>query len=350
MITELFAAAFVPFYSSSRCFAEVFSQSNGLTNQSLTEAMVDLHQRGAFSPILTELRMHTDCDADASVLSTVVWGNAPSRALMWAAYTDNRSYIPYPMSNVRFDPSKFTVSKAKPLPVILLLDVSGSMLNGAKIGNLNDAVRDMLETFSGTENSETEIHVAVITFGAEVLLHQPLTSASSIRWRDLSASGGTPLGTAIAMAKAMIEDKDVVPSRAYRPTVVLVSDGRPTDSWETPLHGFIREGRSAKCDRMSMAIGADADETVLGEFIKDTKNPLFYAENARQLKDCFKFITMSVAIRTKSQTPNVVPEVSAISETPPTIEARQAAPKSEPQKPSSVTGKSEPSEEEEGYW
>ena len=58
------------------------------------------------------------------------------------------------MSNIPFDPSKFTAPKAKPLPVVLLLDVSGSM-SGEKIRNVNDAVRDMLDTFSDTENGET---------------------------------------------------------------------------------------------------------------------------------------------------------------------------------------------------
>ena len=162
-----------------------------------------------------------------------------------------------------FDPSKFTAPTAKPLPVILLLDVSGSM-GGAKIQNLNDAVKDMLGTFRDTENSEIEIHVAIITFGAEVRLHQALASASEITWHDLNASGMTPLGTALKMAKAMIEDKDVVPSRAYRPTVVLVSDGQPNDAWEQPLEDFIKDGRSAKCDRMALAIGAGLALTKLG--------------------------------------------------------------------------------------
>lgn len=231
------------------------------------------------------------------------------------------------MSNTPFDPSKFTAPKAKPLPVILLLDVSGSM-SGDKIRNLNDAVRDMLDTFSDTENGEIEIHVAIITFGAQVKLHQPLASSSTIQWQDLSASGMTPLGTALQMAKAMIEDKDVIPSRAYRPTVVLVSDGGPNDSWETPLNDFINDGRSAKCDRLAMAIGADADEAVLGKFIEGTSNQLFYAEDAKQLRDFFKFVTMSVTIRTKSQTPNIVPEASAIDIQPTTIEARHDKTKS----------------------
>lgn len=244
------------------------------------------------------------------------------------------------MSNIPFDPSKFTAAKAKPLPVILLLDVSGSM-GGEKIRNLNDAVRDMLEVFGDTENSETEIWVAIITFGDQVKLHQKLVSAGQIQWQDLSAGGSTPLGVALQMAKAMIEDKDIVPSRAYRPTVVLVSDGQPTDDWENPLKGFISDGRSGKCDRMAMAIGAQADETVLGKFIEGTPNGLFYSENAKQMRDFFKFVTMSVTIRTKSQTPNVIPEAKVIDVKPTTIEARSEKPQSVAQEASDVDG---------GYW
>lgn len=239
-----------------------------------------------------------------------------------------------------FDPSKFTAPKAKPLPVILLLDVSSSM-RGEKIQNLNDAVEDMLKTFSDNETGEVEIHVAIITFGAQVTLHQPLANVSSMHWEDLSAAGMTPLGTALQMAKAMIEDKEVVPSRAYRPTVILVSDGGPTDEWQRPLSLFINEGRSGKCDRMAMAIGAGADEAVLGKFIEGTSNQLFYADNAKQLRDFFKFVTMSVTIRTKSQTPNIAPDASTIEIQPATIGARQ-------DKPQSMT--KSPSAEDEGYW
>jgi uncharacterized protein YegL len=199
----------------------------------------------------------------------------------------------------------------------------------------------MLEVFRDTENSETEIWVAIITFGDQVKLHQKLVSAGQIQWQDLSAGGSTPLGVALQMAKAMIEDKDIVPSRAYRPTVVLISDGQPTDDWENPLEGFISDGRSGKCDRMAMAIGAQADETVLGKFIEGMPNGLFYSENAKQMRDFFKFVTMSVTIRTKSQTPNVIPEAKVIDVKPTTIEARSVKPKSVTQEASDVDG---------GYW
>ncbi|MDR2755950.1 MAG: VWA domain-containing protein [Planctomycetaceae bacterium] len=202
-----------------------------------------------------------------------------------------------------FDPSKFTVPTAKPLPVILLLDVSSSM-SGSKIDNLNKAVQEMLNSFAQEEKMETEILVSIITFGAQVFLHTPLTKASEVRWKTMIADGMTPMGTALKMAKAMIEDKNEIPPRAYRPTVVLVSDGQPNDDWENPLDDFINNGRSAKCDRMAMAIGIDADHTVLTRFVEGTMNPLFSANQASKIHEFFKRVTMSVTMRTKSKKPN----------------------------------------------
>jgi len=104
--------------------------------------------------------------------------------------------------------------------------------------------------------------------------------------------------------------------------VVLISDGRPGDSWKQPLDDFISEGRSAKCDRMAMAIGVDADEAVLGKFIEGTKYQLFYAKDAKQLRDFFKFLTMSVTTRTKSQDPDDLIDPKDIEVKPATIDER----------------------------
>jgi uncharacterized protein YegL len=238
-----------------------------------------------------------------------------------------------------FDPKKFTTPTAKPLPVVLLLDVSYSM-SGDKIENLNKAVEDMLDTFAQEEKMETEILVSVITFGGQVDLHVPFTKASQVQWHGLQVNGDTPMGTALKMAKAMIEDKETTPSRAYRPTIVLVSDGQPTDgsTWKQALDDFISEGRSSKCDRMAMAIGRDADETVLKRFIEGTPYDLFYAENAGQLHEFFQRVTMSVTMRTQSKNPNVVPAPSEIKLDGGSVK-------------SAATGNTKgSSNDEEGYW
>lgn len=210
-----------------------------------------------------------------------------------------------------FNPANFTVAKAKPLPVVLLLDVSSSM-GGESIKKLNIAVKEMISDFASAEKNEVEILVSIITFGAKVLLHTPYTSAKDIEWQDLTVSGSTPMGTAFSMAKAMIEDKETTPSRAYRPTIVLVSDGEPTDSWQQPLRALVNDGRSNKCDRMAMAIGGAASNTVLNEFISGTDNKVFTAQDASQIQEFFKFVTMSVTTRTNSQNANVVPKPEEI--------------------------------------
>lgn len=214
-----------------------------------------------------------------------------------------------------FDPSKYTVAKAKPLPVVLLLDTSSSMDGGgeqSKIEELDSAVREMLKDFAHEEQLETEIDVSVITFGREgVKLALPYTNASKVELVKLEAGGMTPMGGALRMAKDMIEDKEVTSGRAYRPLVILCSDGEPNDDWEQPMQDFISSGRSSKCDRMAMAIGSGADESVLKKFIAGTENPLFYAKDAASMHKFFKFVTMTVTTRTRSQTPNQVVKIEA---------------------------------------
>ena len=63
-----------------------------------------------------------------------------------------------------FNPNNYKAPETKKLPVILLLDVSGSM-RGEKIESLYDATIEMIETFAAAQAREQEIDVAIITFG-----------------------------------------------------------------------------------------------------------------------------------------------------------------------------------------
>lgn len=221
-----------------------------------------------------------------------------------------------------FNPADYIVPSAKPIPVLLLLDTSASMF-GAKIDTLNSAVRQMLAAFAKEGTREVEVRVSIITFGISVTRLQPFTPVSSIDFQPLTADGMTPLGAALRAAKEMIEDKNETPGRAYRPTVVLVSDGQPNDQWKEPLRAFISDGRSSKCDRMAMAIGRDADKGILGKFIEGTQNPLFEAHQVSEIQRFFKFVTMSVTTRMHSLKPHQAPDtrttfLSSSSETPAT--------------------------------
>lgn len=200
---------------------------------------------------------------------------------------------------------EFTVSTARPLPVIVLADVSGSMAEQGKIQSLNLAMREMLEDFRDEEDLRAEIHVAVIAFGnQQALRHLPLGPAANAQWTDLPAKGDTPLGAALTAARELIEDRNAIPGRAYRPTLVLVSDGQPTDEWRGPLGALLQSERGAKAFRMAMGIGADADMAVLNEFLHDPEALVHRADEARQIRKFFRMVTMSVTARSRSANPN----------------------------------------------
>ncbi len=204
---------------------------------------------------------------------------------------------------------RFRTKPIRPLPVLILADVSGSMGYSGKIDALNQSVRDMVRAFATEDNLNAEIHVGVITFGGEARVHIPLQPAVRIEWTDMDARGMTPLGAALDLAKGIIEDREQVPSKAYRPTVVLVSDGMPNDDWEGRMHNFIHEGRTAKVDRMALAIGPDADLKMLQDFLSDPEKQVFSASDAVQITRFFRFVTMSISMRSRSINPNSIPKL-----------------------------------------
>ena len=204
---------------------------------------------------------------------------------------------------------EFTVSSARPLPVILLADVSGSMAADGKIDALNGAVAEMQAAFAEEEDGRAEIHLAVVTFGGTAALHVPLSSANDVRWSPMQADGRTPLGAALHIATDLIEDRDRVPSRAYRPTIVLVSDGLPNDEWAGPLQRLLTSERAAKAERFALGIGADADRDMLRRFLDDPEGRVFEAHEGREIRKFFRWVTMSVTSRSRSTAPNRTADV-----------------------------------------
>lgn len=201
----------------------------------------------------------------------------------------------------------FSTPPARPLPVILLLDQSGSMRINSKIEVLNGSVARMIAQLAAEDAGLTEVHLAVIGFGGpEATLHAPLAPAGELQWTPLSADGLTPLGSALTLAAKMIEDREQIPSHAYRPMLVLVSDGLPNDRWREPLDTLRTGGRAAKAFRFALAIGEEADRYMLKEFVGD-EGRVFEAHQVEDIRSFFRLVTMTVSAQSRSATPNLVP-------------------------------------------
>ena len=205
----------------------------------------------------------------------------------------------------------FTTESPRPLPVILMLDTSGSMRVDGKIQALNLGLADLLETLRDEDDGTGVIHVAVVTFGGDQpKLVGQLVPVAQFSVEPLAAAGRTPMGGAFELVSAMVEDRDVIPSRAYRPTIALLSDGIPTDEWEGPLAAFLAGERAQKATRLALGIGADASRDCLREFAGEDHN-VRRIDEVSQIRAYLQFVSMSVVARSVSQDPNANVTVDA---------------------------------------
>lgn len=210
--------------------------------------------------------------------------------------------------------NNYVAREPRPLPIFVLADTSGSM-RGEKINELNLALREMLVALNNADDIRGKFQLCVISFGNEVKVIQELQDIDQIIFSELIAGGKTPMGQTFEVVKELIEDKNVVSSRAYTPTIVLISDGIPTDcseemyrrknyfDWE-PLKELHTGVRSSKCQRLALGIGEDADVEMLKTFVDNPEVPVIKTKDASGITKFFRWVTMSTVARMHSINPN----------------------------------------------
>jgi uncharacterized protein YegL len=167
-----------------------------------------------------------------------------------------------------------------------------------KIGVLNRSLVTMFDAFARLDSVRGRVHVGVIVFGGEeARLHMNVTAAPEAEWNDMEAAGRTPMGAAFDLAREVLEDADEVPPNAFQATIVLVSDGVPTDEdWETSLQDLCASPRGAKALRIALGIGTDLTPDAV-EVLRRFSTPgigVLRAEQADQIPEHFKWITQTV--------------------------------------------------------
>ena len=209
----------------------------------------------------------------------------------------------------------FTVQVARTLPVLVLADVSGSMRDDNKIGILNLSLREMANAFAREDDTVGEIQLAVVAFGGDkAWVHVPFTPASVVEVPELESNGKTPMGKAFRLAQELIENVSIVPKRSYQPTIVLVSDGRPTDDdWSVALEELLASERASRARRLAVGIGTALEgeaEEVLKRFVGDQVGGLIQADDVDIIPKFFRWVTMSVTARLTSASPDAIPKLT----------------------------------------
>ncbi|MEZ5943514.1 MAG: VWA domain-containing protein [Planctomycetaceae bacterium] len=152
------------------------------------------------------------------------------------------------------------------LPVYIVLDCSESMA-GPAIADAQRGVLDMIDALRGDPMAIETIYVSLITFSSYAKQVVPLTEVLAFQMPRLTIRSGTALGSALQLVKQCIAKE--VRQRGgefkadYKPIVILLTDGEPTDNWE-PAAQDIRRGSSVGIANIyGIAVGEDADPWVL---------------------------------------------------------------------------------------
>ena len=177
----------------------------------------------------------------------------------------------------------------KILPIIYVVDVSGSML-GDKIATVNEAMHESMNVLKevSEDNADADIRVGVLKFssGAQWVTKTGLVSLEDFYWNDLQAVGVTDLGMALdELNEKMSRDSFLVSKTGFcLPVFIFMSDGGPTDNWENAFskisstNRWFKEGR-----KVAIAIGDDADMDVLKELV-GMKEAVVNPKNLADLK------------------------------------------------------------------
>jgi uncharacterized protein YegL len=156
--------------------------------------------------------------------------------------------------------------------LFFIVDTSGSM-EGTKIGEVNNAIREVIPELKDAGGSDVELKIACLKFstGCE-WMHSSPVSAENFRWVNVSADGVTDLGSACReLNKKMSRSAFLsAPSASVAPVLFLMSDGDATDDYEGGLRELRQNTWFKYAIKVAIAIGDDANRDELAKF---TDNP-----------------------------------------------------------------------------
>ena len=185
----------------------------------------------------------------------------------------------------------------RPLHFIWIVDTSSSMGEDGKIQQLNEAISESLPDMQNVahDNPFAQVLVRTVAFSSGARWHhQDPTPVSDFRWSSLSANGVTDMGRAFRLVADALKIPPMT-DRALPPVLVLISDGMPTDDWESGLQELMAQPWGKKAVRIAIAVGErDTDLDVLQAFIGHNEIKPIVARNAPQLVRYIRWVSTEV--------------------------------------------------------
>jgi uncharacterized protein YegL len=180
---------------------------------------------------------------------------------------------------------------------VFILDTSGSMNNNGAIDKLNDGLRALKAYFDGEGSAAACVDVAIISCGPGVSVVQNFMPMTQWQPPVLTANGPTPMGQALMKAMEMVKEQKnkykTWGTPYYRPWIVCITDGEPTDSYE-PVAANFKEMENTS-GVIGYCIGVEGfNEVKMASIFDKGKGRLLRLANA-DFKVLFEFLGNSMS-------------------------------------------------------
>jgi len=191
------------------------------------------------------------------------------------------------------------------LPIYLLLDCSSSMI-GVPIEQVRQGLSALLDDLMTEPMALETVYLSVITFHSTAQQLMPLTELMQFKEPQIQANGATALGAALCLLKDCL-DKEICQGSEHqkcdwKPLVFLMTDGMPTDYWETAADE-IKKRKIANLVAFAAGSGADIDN------LKRITDIVLKSDELSPgaLKAFFQWMSQSI-LRTNKSVQAIVPD------------------------------------------
>jgi len=175
-----------------------------------------------------------------------------------------------------YDPTEMGADQTMVLPVILVVDASGSMNQPpTKIGQVNDGARRVLDYLKNDFNDpKTKPMFACLKFSSKsewVNPNNPYDEPSKFKWQDINTAGSTNFAHACEVLNTVLTTKDnggwiTGRKNCLKPVIIVMSDGGSTHEYDNDLAILKKRGWFDKAFKFGIAIGATANKAMLTAF------------------------------------------------------------------------------------
>jgi uncharacterized protein YegL len=194
---------------------------------------------------------------------------------------------------------EFVENQEQRAACVLLLDVSGSM-QGAPIAELNAGLATYKDALFADDLAAKRVEVAIVTFGGQVQTVCDFKAVKDFQPPTLAAGGETPMGAAIRQGLDMVDARKKLYKANgigyYRPWVFLITDGGPTDEWQSAAEQ-VKQGEAKKAFAFfTVGVGNDARYDILKQI--SVREPVKL--QGLRFQDLFKWLSTSQSAVSRS--------------------------------------------------